>query len=60
MSLLGRVLRVDLDTGRIEEELEQSFATAMGWDELGRPLPERLEALGLAQVAEELSALEGS
>jgi len=38
-------------------ELEESFAKAMGWDEQGRPLPERLKALGLADVAEELSAL---
>jgi aldehyde:ferredoxin oxidoreductase len=38
-------------------ELEESFAKAMGWDEQGRPLPERLKALGLVQVAEELSTL---
>jgi aldehyde:ferredoxin oxidoreductase len=36
-------------------ELEESFAKAMGWDEQGRPLQERLKALGLVQVAEELS-----
>ena len=40
------------------KELEGSFARAMGWDGQGRPLPERLKALGLAQVAEELRALE--
>jgi aldehyde:ferredoxin oxidoreductase len=36
------------------EALEESFAKAMGWDDQGRPLPERLKALGLAQVAQEL------
>jgi aldehyde:ferredoxin oxidoreductase len=41
------------------EELEKSFAKAMGWDDQGRPLPERLEALGLTEVAEELRVLEG-
>jgi aldehyde:ferredoxin oxidoreductase len=42
------------------EALGERFAEAMGWDGQGRPRPERLRALGLAQVADELRALDGS
>jgi aldehyde:ferredoxin oxidoreductase len=36
------------------EELNHNFARAMGWDESGRPLPERMRELGLDEAAKEL------
>jgi aldehyde:ferredoxin oxidoreductase len=39
------------------EELNRNFARAMNWDESGRPLPERLRALGLEETAEELESI---
>jgi aldehyde:ferredoxin oxidoreductase len=35
-------------------ELNRSFTKAMGWDEMGKPLKDRLMQLGLSDVAEEL------
>jgi aldehyde:ferredoxin oxidoreductase len=35
-------------------ELNRNFARAMGWDEMGKPLKDRLMELGLSDVAEEL------
>jgi len=36
------------------EELTKNFARAMGWDEQGKPLRERLLELGLEEIAREL------
>ena len=40
------------------EDLCVNFADAMGWDNLGRPLPKRLRALGLNTVAGELESMD--
>ena len=36
------------------EELNENFARAMGWDTSGKPTLERLQELGLSEVAEQL------
>lgn len=36
------------------DELNKNFANAMGWDDMGAPLVERLRTLGLLEVVEEM------
>ena len=41
------------------DELSRRFALAMGWDETGKPRKDRLQELGLSEVAEELYGPQG-